>query len=199
VTVRDPADSKEIPVTLSDLVRSRFRWLAIGAGLLILPVLSHYKFPSTATAKRPRSPGVQSASDLQLLMAAYGADAVTIDRNMRDFKAPDQVVWTSRPGSTSQTANVFGDPSKPGLYVQLLKRGPDDWSQPHAHPNDRYITVLAGTMKIGTGSKFDQSNTVSLGPGSFIKDVAGQMHYDGTGPEGLTIQIVGIGPSSRIQ
>src|SRR6202158_1742297 len=69
------------------------------------------------------------------LMALYGADAVTIDRNARDFKLPDQFEWKGRPGSASQTAALFGDPAKPGLYVQVTKRGPNDWSQPHSHPN----------------------------------------------------------------
>ena len=47
---------------------------------------------------------------------------------------------------------------------------------------------------IGTGAKFDRNNTVALGPGSVIRDFANQMHYDGTGPEGLTIEIMGMGP-----
>src|SRR6266849_7945851 len=108
-------------------------------------------------------------------MTLYGADAVTIDRNARDFKLPAQFEWKGRPGSASQTAALFGDPAKPGLYIQLLKRGPDDWSQPHSHPNERFITVLAGTMKIGTGAKFDKDHTVSLGHGSVIRDIPKQM------------------------
>jgi hypothetical protein len=142
--------------------------------------------------------GGVTAPDIRSLMALYGADAATIDRNARDFRLPDQADWKSRPGSASQTAVLFGDPTKPGLYVQLLKRGPDDWSQPHAHPNDRYITVLKGTMLIGTGAKFDRNNTVALAPGSIVRDIANQMHYDGTGPEGVTIEIIGMGPTARI-
>ena len=103
----------------------------------------------------------------------------------------------ARPGSASQTATLFGDPSRPGLFVQLLKRGPDDWSQPHSHPNERFITVLAGTFLIGTGPKFDRNNTVALGPGSVVHDIPNQMHFDGTGPEGATIEIVAIGPATR--
>ncbi len=184
---------RTLVVAPSNLLRTLLRWLPIPLGVFVLP------FASNSSRPAPSFEAARHGTELRALMAAYGADAVTIDRGSRDYFAPDEVKWNSRPGSTSQTANVFGDPTKPGLYVQLLKRGPDDWSQPHAHPNDRYITVLAGTMKIGTGSKFDKNNTVSLGPGSFIKDIAGQMHYDGTGPEGLTIQIVGMGPSGRLQ
>jgi len=174
-------------VTMSKLARPSLRRLALAAGILAIAVLSS---PSN------RRPGLIPL-DVQSLMAVYGADAVTIDRNARDFKLPDEADWKSRPGSASQTAVLFGDPTKPGLYVQLLKRGPDDWSQPHAHPNDRFITVLKGTMLIGTGAKFDRNNTVALGPGSVIRDIAHQMHYDGTGPEGLTIEIIGMGPTAR--
>jgi hypothetical protein len=128
------------------------------------------------------------------VMLLSGADAVSIDRAARDFRMPDQIEWRGRQGSANQTATLFGDPLNPGLHVQLLKRGPNDWSQPHSHSNDRILTVLAGTMKIGTGSKFDKENTVSLGPGSIVKDFANQMHFDGSGPDGLTLEIVTIGP-----
>jgi hypothetical protein len=132
-------------------------------------------------------------------MAAYGADAITIDRNAREVTLPDQIEWKGRPGSGNQSALLFGDPSKPGWYVQLLKRGPDDWSHPHSHPNDRFITVLTGTMLVGTGSKLDRNNTVAVKAGGYIRDIAHQMHFDGTGPEGMTIEIVGMGPATTIQ
>jgi hypothetical protein len=177
-------------VTMSKLARFGLRRTALALGIVVVAVFSG---PSAKTNKRA---GL-TPPDLRNLMAVYGADAVTIDRNARDFKVPDQTDWKSRPGSASQTAVLFGDPSKPGLYVQLLKRGPDDWSQPHSHPNDRFITVLKGTFLIGTGAKFDRDTTVALGPGSIVKDIAHQMHYDGTGPEGVTIEIIGMGPTAR--
>jgi hypothetical protein len=177
-------------VTMSKLARLRLRRTALALAIVVVAVFSG---PSAKTNKRA---GL-TPPDIRNLMAVYGADVVSIDRNARDFKVPDQVDWKSRPGSASQTAVLFGDPSKPGLYVQLLKRGPDDWSQPHAHPNDRYITVLKGTFLIGTGAKFDRDTTVALGPGSIVRDIAHQMHYDGTGPEGATIEIIGMGPTAR--
>ena len=173
---------------MSKLARLGLRRPALVLGILALALLSG---PSAKTTKRA---GL-ILPDARNLMSAYGADAVTVDRNARDFTLPDQVEWKGRPGSVTQSAILYGDPTKPGLYVQLLKRGPNDWSQPHSHPNDRFITVLAGTMLIGTGSKFDRDNTVALKPGSYVRDIANQMHYDGTGPDGLTIEIVGMGPT----
>jgi len=167
------------------------RRTALGAGLLALALFS------TPSPRPSRSAGA-IPPEMRSVIAAFGADAVTIDRNARDYRTPDQYPWKGREGSLTQNAAVFGDASKPGMYLQLLKRGPNDWSEPHSHPNDRYITVLQGTFLIGTGSKVDRNNTVALGPGSIVHDIAGQMHYDGTGPEGATIEIMGMGPATRI-
>ena len=176
-------------MTMFKLAKLGLRRAALALGILALAIFS------SPSAKTNRQAGLLSPGALNLL-ALYGAEVANIDRNARDFRMPDQIDWKGRPNSITKNAVVFGDPTKPGLYVQLLKRGPDDWSQPHSHPNDRYITVLEGTMLIGTGAKFDKSNTVALGPGSIIRDIANQIHYDGTGPNGLTIEIIGMGPTA---
>ena len=121
----------------------------------ILGILALAVFSQPAGRTNKQTAPVQLGS----LMVLYGADAVTIDRNARDFRLPDQFVWKGRPEDPNQTAILFGDPSKPGLYVQITKRRPDVWSQPHSHKNERFITVLAGTFLIGTGAKFDKNNT----------------------------------------
>jgi len=170
--------------------RRALRRTALALGILALAALSD---PSAKTSQRT---GLV-LSDTRNLMAIYGADAPTIDRNARDFSLPDQFEWKERPGSTDKTATLFGDPSKPGMFVQVTKRGPNVWSQPHSHPNERFITVLAGTFLIGTGTKFDKNNTVAIGPGGVVHDIPNQMHYDGTGPEGATLEFIAMGPASR--
>ena len=157
---------------------------------LAILVLAMLLAPS---AKRNPGSGPITPSGANLL-AIYAADAVTLDRTAREYKILDQVEWQGR--GDAQTATLFGDPSKPEMYVQLLKRVPNNWSQPHTHPNDRYLTVLKGTMLVGTGAKFDPKNTVALGPGSVIKDFANQVHYDGSGPDGLILEIIGVGPAT---
>lgn len=187
--LRSILHAKEILVKMSNLARLGVRRSVLALGIFALTFLSG---PS---AKTNRQSGL-TLPEVLSLTAAYGADAVTLDRKSRDFKLPDQIEWKGRPGSVNQSAILFGDPTKPGLYVTLLKRGPNDWSQPHSHPNDRFITVLAGTMWIGTGAKFDPNNTVPLKPGGFVRDIANQVHYDGTKEDGLTIEIIGMGPST---
>jgi len=135
------------------------RRLALALGIMALIFSS----APSAPKRLHQSSGLIRAQ-MQSLLSLYGADAVTLDRNARDYKSLEEIKWQGRPGSVNQTATVFGDPTKAGMYVTLLKRGPDDWSEPHTHPNDRYITVLSGTMLIGTGSNFDKKNVVAMGP-----------------------------------
>jgi quercetin dioxygenase-like cupin family protein len=99
-----------------------------------------------------------------------------------------------RDTENGRTAVLYGDPSKPGLYAYVLKRGPNMWSMPHFHDNDRFVTVLEGTFWVGTG-KFDPQHTVPLKAGSFVRDVAGGIHFEGTKDDGATLYVVGIGPS----
>ncbi len=177
-------------MTLFNLGNRCLRRTALASGILALVVFSD---PSPRTNKQV---GV-ALPHIGNVMSLYGAEAATIDRKARDFSLPDQFEWKDRPGSASKTATLFGDPSKPGLYVQVTKRGPNDWSQPHSHPNERFITVLAGTFLIGTGAKFDKNNTVAVGPGGVVHDIPNQMHYDGTGPEGATLEFIAMGPAAR--
>ena len=166
------------------------RWMALVLGFLTVATFSG----TSARTNKQASLVLQHGTNM---MAIYGADIVTIDRNARDFKLPDQFEWKGSEGGASKTATLFGDPSKPGIYVQITKRGPNEWSQPHSHPNERFITVLEGTFLIGTGAKFDKNNTVAIGPGGVVHDIPDQMHYDGTGPEGATLEFIAMGPAAR--
>ena len=121
-----------------------------------------------------------------------GAQSPTIDRGSRDYTLPGQMQW--RDTENGKTANLYGDPSKPGLYAYILKRGPNVWAKPHFHDNDRFVTVLEGTFWVGTG-KFDPQRTVPLKAGSFVRDIAGGIHFDGTKEDGATLYFIGIGPS----
>jgi hypothetical protein len=121
-----------------------------------------------------------------------GAQAVVVDRGSRDYTLPDQMQW--RDTENGKIANLYGDPSKPGLYAYIQKRGPNVWSKPHFHDNDRFVTVLEGTFWVGTGT-FDPQRTVPLKAGSFVRDVARGSHFDGTKDDGATLYFVGVGPS----
>jgi hypothetical protein len=137
---------------------------------------------------------------VMLLIAVFlslGSDmAANIDPSAVIVKLPANIQWTGSATSPNQTAVLFGDPSKPGLYVQLNKWHPHNMSRPHFHPNDRYITVISGTWWKGTGTKFDPDSTVAIPAGSFVTDVGKGIHYDGAKDEEVVLEIVGMGPAT---
>jgi hypothetical protein len=111
------------------------------------------------------------------------------------YLLPNQIKWTGRPGA-AETAVVLGDPTKEGLYIELVKWYPHNNSRPHFHPNDRYITVLSGTWWVGSGTKYDPDSMVPMPAGSYVVDLAKQPHYDGAKDELTEIEIVGDGPAT---
>ena len=111
------------------------------------------------------------------------------------YKLPDQIQWKDDPMGL-KSAVLLGDPSKPGLYIMLVKWTPGHMSHPHFHPNDRFITVLSGTWWVGTGSKFDPESTVPLPAGTFVTHFGKQIHYDGAKDIEAVLEIVGEGPAT---
>ena len=111
------------------------------------------------------------------------------------IQLPNQIQWKSN-GGGAETANLVGDPSKPGLYVYLNKWTPHHMSRPHFHQYDRYITVLSGTWWVGTGTKYDPDSTVAVPAGSYVTHFAKQIHYDGAKDVECVLEIVGQGPAT---
>src|ERR1700680_638493 len=92
------------------------------------------------------------------------------DPNAVSYTLPDKLEW--KKGDNNDTATVQGDPSKPGIYIQLLKWHPNKMSRPHFHSTERYITVLSGTWWIGTGPKYDPASTYPAPAGTYVVDRA---------------------------
>jgi hypothetical protein len=122
-------------------------------------------------------------------------NAATLNPAALQYQLPDQIKWTDG-GGGSRSAVLVGDPSKAGLYVVLVEWTPHHMSHPHWHPNDRYITVLSGTWWVGTGTKYDPDSTVPMPPGTFVRHVGRQVHYDGAKDVPAILEIVGEGPAT---
>ena len=125
------------------------------------------------------------------------APAAELDQAAVAFKLPEQIEWKDPLGvSGAKTAVLFGDPSKPGLYVMLIKWLPGNFSTPHYHPNDRFFMVVKGTWWVGTGRKFDPEKTVPMRAGTFVTHYAKQVHWDGAKDEEAIIFLSGEGPAT---
>lgn len=108
------------------------------------------------------------------------------------YTLPDKIDW--KKGPNNDTAILQGDPSKPGLYIQLIRWHPGNMSRPHTHPNDRYIYVISGTWWMGWGETFDPDSTFPVKAGTYVVHHAGELHYDGAKDGDCVLYIVGMGP-----
>ena len=136
---------------------------------------------------------------LALLLASQTASRasqkVSLDPATTAYIPPRHMHWQHDPIG-ADTAILEGDPSKPGMYIVLVKWPPHHMSRPHWHPHDRFITVLSGTWWVGTGAKFDPGRTIAMPAGSFATDFAKHVHYDGAKNQEVTLEIVGEGPAT---
>jgi quercetin dioxygenase-like cupin family protein len=121
-----------------------------------------------------------------------------IDSTAVTYKLPDQFKWRDPLGNSpiNQTT-LHGDPSKPGLYVVINRYKPGAFSRPHFHPNTGFVTVLKGTLWVGTGTKFDPNNTVAMPTGTFMTHFGKQVHFQGAKDnEEVMILVAGEGPAT---
>jgi len=114
---------------------------------------------------------------------------------------PDTVKWMDYAGDGAQfgikQAYIYGDPTKPGLYIIRLKFPPGVMSTPHSHPETRIATVIKGTWWTGTGEKFDPAATTGVPTGGTMIHPAGKMHFDGAKNEEVILEMMGIGPTGK--
>src|SRR5580704_4078781 len=95
---------------------------------------------------------------------ALAADEINAGPDGSQFirTTPDTVHWVDYPGDGAKfgikEAFLFGDPTKPGLYIIRLKFPPGVMSSPHSHPETRFGTVIQGTWWTGIGEKFDPAS-----------------------------------------
>ena len=130
------------------------------------------------------------------LVTLGSARATDLNPAAINIQHADQIKWVDDMKRGESSAILAGDPEMPGLYVELVKWHAHHMSHPHFHPNDRFITVISGTWWVGTGTKFDPDSTVPVPPGSFVKHVGKQIHYDGAKDEDVVLEIVGEGPGT---
>ncbi len=138
-----------------------------------------------------------AAIGVAAFLALTPAGAADLNPAAVAYQLPAQIPWRDSPTNPGvKSAVLFGDPSKPGLYIQLVKWLPGNMSRPHFHPNDRFITVISGTWWVGSGDKFDPDNTVPMPAGTFVTHFGKQVHYDGAKEGEAILQIVGEGPAT---
>lgn len=97
-----------------------------------------------------------------------------------------------------QTAILFGDPTKPGVFVTRVKFSPGWKDQPHWHPDEvRTVAVLSGTFYFGNGEKWDESKMKPYPAGTFYSEPPKSQHYTWAKDGEVIIQVTGVGPTGK--
>jgi len=108
---------------------------------------------------------------------------------------PEQVRWftPSYYKDGRQRAQMYGDSSQSGAWVDRVKIPADMRVLAHTHPHDELVTVIEGTWYLGEGERFDPAKLKGYPAGSFIVIPAGVPHFVATKESAVIVQLSGTG------
>jgi quercetin dioxygenase-like cupin family protein len=107
---------------------------------------------------------------------------------------PNQLHWESTPDLAhgAKMAVVDGNPSKPGWYTVRISAPAGMTSSVHYHGSAEYLTVLSGTIELGTGKAVNMA-MVTLPTGAYVEIPAG-VHHVVKAKTDCVVQVSGNGP-----
>ena len=113
-------------------------------------------------------------------------------------KLPEEIVFKGPLSGPPQTVILYGDPTKPGVFVTRVKFSAGWKDMPHWHPDEvRTVAVLSGTFYFGSGDKWDESKFKTYPAGTFYSEPPKAAHFTWAKDGDVIIQITGVGPSAK--
>jgi hypothetical protein len=94
--------------------------------------------------------------------------------------------------------SVFGDPSKMGTYIIRTRLTANQQARPHYEDQDRFITVLKGTLWIGKGDVFSPDKLLPIREGGVAYLPANTHYFQVAGDSEVILQISGNGPVKSV-
>ncbi len=111
-------------------------------------------------------------------------------------KLPNEIEFKAPLSPAPQNSVLYGDPTKPGVYVQRTKLAPGFKVMPHWHPDEwRTAVVLSGTLYFGVGEQWDESKLKAYPAGTFYSEPPKTPHYVWAKDGEVIIQTTGMGPT----
>ena len=106
----------------------------------------------------------------------------------------DEVRWSTPPyyNDGRQRAQLFGDSSQGGAWIDRVKIPGGARVLAHTHPQDELVTVIEGTWYLGEGAKFDSTKLRGYTAGSFIVIPAGVPHFVAAKEGTVVVQLSGV-------
>jgi hypothetical protein len=113
-------------------------------------------------------------------------------------KLPQDIIYKGLPGAP-QHVTLFGDSSKPGLYVDRIKFMPGMKAMPHWHPDTvRTVLVMSGTFYFAVGEQWDESKLKAYPAGTLYSEPARSPHYAWAKDGEVILQVTAIGPTGNV-
>ena len=136
----------------------------------------------------------------RLMFAIFVFAAITLtlaETNEKEIIAftPLQVRWFTPSNYTDgrQRAQLLGDSSQGGAWIDRVKIPAGKRVLAHTHPQDEPVTVIEGTWYLGEGTKFNSAKLKAYPAGSFILIPAGVPHFVAATEGDVIIQLSGNG------
>jgi quercetin dioxygenase-like cupin family protein len=112
---------------------------------------------------------------------------------------PETLRWVSPSNNPAlQGAWVLGAEARPGPYLLRVKLAAGGRIPPHTHPDERITTVLSGTIYVGFGETFDETNAVAIPAGGVYVAPAGVPHFVWARGGNAVYQEAGVGPTATV-
>ena len=113
-------------------------------------------------------------------------------------KLPQDMEFKGPLTGAPQTAILYGDPTKPGVFVTRVKFSAGWKDPPHWHPDEvRTVAVLSGTFYFASGEKWDESKFTPYPAGTFYSEPSKAPHSTWGKDGEVIIQVTGVGPSGK--
>jgi quercetin dioxygenase-like cupin family protein len=132
------------------------------------------------------------------VVIVLGTVTLTVSRAPQSKKeivgiTAEQVRWFSPTyyKDGRQRAQLFGDSSQGGAWVDRVRIPAAIRVLAHTHPQDELVTVIEGTWYLGQGEKFDPAKLKGYPAGSFIVIPAGTPHFVAANDGAVVVQLSG--------
>ena len=137
------------------------------------------------------------AAAVVMVLAAVTSVLTWANRTNKEIVGltPEQVRWftPSYYKDGRQRAQLFGDSSQGGAWIDRVKIPSGMRVLAHTHPQDELVTVIEGTWYLGQGAKFDSAKLKRYPAGSFIVIPAGVPHFVAANEGTVVVQLSGVG------
>jgi hypothetical protein len=124
-----------------------------------------------------------------------GANAQSAGESV--VKLPSDIVFKAPASPGPSAAVLYGDPSKPGVFVMRAKFPAGFKVTPRWRPDEwRTAVVLSGTFYYGIGEQWDESKLAAYPQGTFFAHPSKHPHFAWAKDGEVIIQFTAMGPTN---